>query len=236
MSVFDGQIKTKLEVPDPLTDHTLPNSRSLSFKGITGLTALKGTKGQHCNLVHGDNWHEIRGSEIANVKLDQTIKVFRNHKETLVGKCYQNIIGPHIVQNNNHRNETRLAKWHLVYGDNEQSQDSSSNFWNVATSFQFVPLLNMEIDGVAKIEFAGIHIETKILHFTGDLYDIQAVYACSIQAAAQLAIALSGTSLQYAHFTVHTRDTIETKVCPSTFWLGAAKLFAGPIAGPNQLM
>ena len=141
MSVFDGQIKTKLAVADPRTDHTLPNSRSLSFKGITGVTALEGTKGQHCNLVHGEHWHEVRGTEINNIKLDQvstitrdhTIKVCRNHKETLVGKCYQNMIGPHIVQNNNVRNETRLAKWHLTYGDNEQSQDSSSNFWKVAT-------------------------------------------------------------------------------------------------------
>lgn len=54
MGVFDAKTKTKLAVPDPITDHTLPNSKSLSFKAITQPAALAGTKGQQCNLVHGD--------------------------------------------------------------------------------------------------------------------------------------------------------------------------------------
>src|SRR5690349_2982706 len=107
MSAFDALTKIKQAVTHPKTDHLLPKSRSLAFKAITDKAALKGTKGDHCELVHGDHWKELKGNEVSNVKLDQkltvsrhqTIKVVGNHKETLVGKVYQNVIGPHIVQN-----------------------------------------------------------------------------------------------------------------------------------------
>jgi hypothetical protein len=236
MSAFDAMTKIKRMTSDPLTDHTLPNSRSLAWAHITTPAAVAGTLGFHCDLVHGNYWHDIRGDHDLRVTADQTIKVMGKHKETLVESCYQNIVGPHIVQNHNPRNETRMAKFHLVYGEHEQSSDNLNDFSVVANTGQFVFLFNLECDAVAKMEFAGVHVETKILHLTADMYDIQAVYAAAIQAAAQLSIQLAGTNIQYNHFSVKTRAAIELKVAPSTFWLGAAKLFAGPIAGPNQIL
>ncbi len=136
MGVFDAKTKIKLAVPDPITDHTLPNSKSLSFTAITQPTALDGTKGQRCSLDHGDHWHEVRGTETHNVIVDQkstisrhqTILVKGNHKETLVGKVYQNIIGPHIVQNNTVRNETRLGTYVKTHGNFEVQDDHDGHF------------------------------------------------------------------------------------------------------------
>ncbi len=73
-----------------MTDRALPNSKSLTFSAITQQTALAGTNAAHCNLVHGDHRHEVRGTEINNVMVDhkssisrhQTILVKGNHKET----------------------------------------------------------------------------------------------------------------------------------------------------------
>ena len=74
MGVFDGKIATKLKVTDPLTDHTLPHPRSLTFKSIAKTTALTGTKGAQCHLLHGDHWNEIKGNHIENIAQNQTIK------------------------------------------------------------------------------------------------------------------------------------------------------------------
>src|SRR5580704_5982935 len=106
MSVFDGKIKTKSRTPYPHTDHKLIPSGFLSYTAINEEHALRGTKGKHCDLVHGDHWNEIEGCHNENIGQDQTIKVVGKHKETLVESCYQNIIGPQIVLNNNVRNET----------------------------------------------------------------------------------------------------------------------------------
>jgi hypothetical protein len=235
MGVFDGTIKVKRVVPDPATDHKLSHSGSLSFESITKDTALAGTKGRHCDLVHGDHWHEVRGSEKSTIFSDQTITVRGNHKETLVGNCYQNIIGPHIVQNNTVRNETRLGKFHLVYGDNEQTSDNSSDYSVVANSMSFIFLFNLECDAIAKIEFAMVHVETKVLHFTGDLYDIQAVTECAIQAAAGMSIGLADVSLQYSNVSVDVKP-LHTKAALNSNWLGVAKVFSGMAGGPNQLL
>jgi hypothetical protein len=137
MSAFDGEIKIARAVSDPQTDHTLPSSKSLSWKAITTPAALAGTTGAFCELVHGDKWNEIKGNHTENIAQNQTLKVVGKHKETLVESCYQNIIGPHIVQNNDVRNETRLNAYTKTYGDNTQYQNIAddavrqSNHWEI---------------------------------------------------------------------------------------------------------
>src|SRR5947209_1994057 len=179
MSIFDGLTKTKLAVPNPLTDHTLPDSKSLSFKAITGRTALNGTQGQHCNLVHGDHWHEVRGTEINNVIVDQKSTISRHqsivvkgdHKETLVGKCYQNIIGPHVVLNNTVRNETRLGTFTKVYGENWTHEHSWGNVSQMDENYQNIWVLNMA-NTTMNIESQGIHLEGVLVH--GELVGVHA--------------------------------------------------------------
>src|SRR5215472_14467182 len=138
MRVFDATTKVKTAVSDPLTDHKLLHPKSLSWGAITSPSAVAGTNGAHCDLVHGDQWHEIKGNHKQNIQQNQTIKVVGKHKETLVDSCYQNIIGPHIVLNNDVRNETRLGVftktsgfyWHTEPGYGEVSQ-MDMNFSNI---------------------------------------------------------------------------------------------------------
>lgn len=61
MSTFDSATKITRAVADPVTDHKLPDPKSLSWKTITAPTALAGTKGAHCELSHGDVWQQIGG-------------------------------------------------------------------------------------------------------------------------------------------------------------------------------
>ena len=105
----------------------------------------------------------------------------------------------------------------------------------VANSLSFIFLFSLECDAIAKIEFAGIHVETKVLHFTGDLYDIQAVTECAIQAAAGMSMALADVSLQYSNVSVDVKP-LDTKAALNRNWLGVAKVLSGMAAGPNQLL
>jgi len=241
MSAFDALTKIKQAVEHPKTDHQLPKSRSLAFKAIAGKAALQGTKGQHCTLVHGDHWNEVKGNEVSNVKLDQkltvsrhqTIKVVGNHKETIVGKVYQNIIGPHIVQNNAVRNETRLAKFTLVYGDNEQQSDKIANYSAVPFSFSAISVFDLEYV-TAKVEFTPLHFELKGSHLTVDAIEITGA-ANNIQGSG-LSVSLAGTSIQFNAVEVETHEAVKMHhTAGMHFWVGLARAFAGPTIGPNSV-
>jgi hypothetical protein len=158
MSVFDGKIKTKSRTPYPHTDHKLIPSGFLSYTAINEEHALRGTKGKHCDLVHGDHWNEIEGCHNENIGQDQTIKVVGKHKETLVESCYQNIIGPQIVLNNNVRNETRLNKFTLVYGSNCMCQTSDGDQNVKPTDYSVITVADFEYDTL-KLEIVTVHAE-----------------------------------------------------------------------------
>jgi hypothetical protein len=148
MGVFDSLTQCKRAVADPVTDHKLPHPKSLSWAGITTPTAVLGTTGAHCDLLHGDQWTEIKGDHKMNIAANQTIKVVGKHKETIVESCYQNMIGPHIVTNCNARNETRLGTYTEVYGDQEiqrGGEDEWEKKWH-------------------KYEVEGFHFEAKAIH------------------------------------------------------------------------
>jgi hypothetical protein len=178
MSVFDATTKVKRAVSDPLSDHKLPHPKSLSWGAITSPSAVAGTNGAHCDLVHGDQWHEIKGNHNQNIQQNQTIKVVGKHKETLADSCYQNIIGPHTVLNNNVRNETRLGVFTKTYGDNVTQQDASSTYQIMGKNLQVVyevQHLNMtsdfeicggrvEVNGVLHAEYDTLHVEGHPLH------------------------------------------------------------------------
>ena len=230
MGVFDGKIATKLKVTDPLTDHTLPHPRSLSFKSITETTALTGTKGSQCHLLHGDHWNEIKGNHIENIAQNQTIKVVGKHKETLVGKCYQNIIGPHVVQNNDVRNETRLDRFNLVYGQNELTSAQVGNLSVLGVLGSAVLLCDFEFAAI-KVEFTPVHAEFKLVHYTMDILDEQ-VATTSVQ--------LAGTSVQSAVTSISAAgNTVtvdanrlatsvsETLTSLQNTWVGVARINAG---------
>src|SRR4051794_40014076 len=83
-SVFDATNKIPRRVKDPITDDTLPSPGSLNWKQITSATALAGTTGVDCILVHGDRWTEMKGSLKENYAVDKTITVKGKHTETII--------------------------------------------------------------------------------------------------------------------------------------------------------
>ncbi|MEO8371389.1 MAG: hypothetical protein ABI806_19540 [Candidatus Solibacter sp.] len=84
-TVFDATNKIPRRVKDPVTDDTLPSPGSLNWKQITSATALAGTTGVDCMLVHGDRWQEMKGSLKENYAVDKTITVKGKHTETITG-------------------------------------------------------------------------------------------------------------------------------------------------------
>jgi hypothetical protein len=84
-SVFDAANKVPRRVKDPITDDTLPSPGSLNWKQITSATALAGTTGVDCMLVHGDRWQEMKGSLTENYAVDKKITVKGKHTETITG-------------------------------------------------------------------------------------------------------------------------------------------------------
>jgi len=109
MGVFDDSIKTPLRVTDPGTDKAMPDAGSLSYGSMTGSTALAGTTGIDCKLVHGDRWQEIQGSMTehwtgyVNTTIDQnwTIQVNGIMNLTVVKGYNEEQQGPvnkHFVQ------------------------------------------------------------------------------------------------------------------------------------------
>lgn len=176
MGVFDSVTKVKCQVPDPLTDHTLPASRSLGWTAITTPAALAGTMGAHCELVHGDRWHLVHGSHTENITRHQqrtvggnrTIRVAGNHKETIAGNCYQNIIGPHIVTTQNVVNETRMGPRTQVYGDLFQHNKNDGIFLaadNNLSSNHFYYAENAikaEVDGI-NVTAGGVYVTGWVL-------------------------------------------------------------------------
>ncbi|NYF78656.1 hypothetical protein [Granulicella arctica] len=98
---FSGAPKTSNQSFDPSTDNKTPSLGSLNMKSMPSPTALSGTTGIDCSLIHGDEWNQIEGNLTENI--------LKNHKATVM------INETHTVNNNLvHRvngttNDTRIG-------------------------------------------------------------------------------------------------------------------------------
>jgi hypothetical protein len=85
MSVFDNTVKIGRRVADPLTDKKLDSPGSLSWGGITGTSALAGTTGVDCKLIHGDRWQQILGNMTENYTGNVNTTIFQNWTIMVMG-------------------------------------------------------------------------------------------------------------------------------------------------------
>ncbi len=85
MPVFDKSTKVGRKVNDPGTDKSLPGGKALSYGAMTSATAVAGTTGLDCKLVHGDRWQQIDGSF--------TEQTNSNVKTTILADETRNVIG-----------------------------------------------------------------------------------------------------------------------------------------------
>jgi len=96
MGVFNAMSNVKRTVEDPRTDHKLPHPASLSWNLVTEASALVGTKGPHCELVHGDRWHQVRGNVTENIQKNLATTVTGNHSHEVSGNQSLSVIGDTI--------------------------------------------------------------------------------------------------------------------------------------------
>lgn len=233
MSAFDGKNRIARMVVDPTTDHTLPNSKSLSWKAITTPVALSGTKGAHCELVHGDKWRELKGNHTENIGANQTIKVVGDHKETLVGKVYQNIIGPHIVSNQTVRNETRMGAYSEVYGDLTRWDDANGDMLYCDTLYHHTNIFDFEYC-TSKVEVTPVHLEVKAAHLALSLVEAQASWV-NLQNAT-LDVELFTTAGQISAFNFNSDGVKVHATTLQKFWVGVTQIIGGTTAGPNSIL
>jgi hypothetical protein len=82
-STFAPSINTATRPSATANDSKTPALGSLDLKSIASPTALKGTTGIDCSLVHGDEWNQIEGNLTANILKNCTVVVNLNEKYTI---------------------------------------------------------------------------------------------------------------------------------------------------------
>lgn len=176
MSVFDSATKVRRMTADSQTDKRLPQSRNLSLAQIADDSALAGTAGVHCELIHGDEWqqtggthHEyIMGHQHCVTGSNQTIRINGKHKETILQTCYQNIVGPHTVVNHTVRNETRMGKRTTTYGIHTIEDDHDGRMEYADGIYEIVGVSNVEV-AATKLTVQVLHVEPKAIHVYASL-------------------------------------------------------------------
>lgn len=176
MSVFNSVTTVRRMVADSLTDKSLPESRGLSWVGIAQESALSGTVGVHCELIHGDWWQQTSGAHSGRIVghqhcvigSDQTIKISGNHKETIVRNCYQNIVGPHTVVNHTVRSETRMGKCTTTYGIDTIQDDHDGRMEYADGLYELALASNVELAST-KLSVQPFHVELKAIHLYASL-------------------------------------------------------------------
>lgn len=110
MPVFDSAVKTVTGNNSMTKDNVFPNLGMLNSKSMPSLTALAGTNGAECAVIHADRWYQvdgqstetveknftthIHGKEERDVKLDLNNCVMGNTNDTRVGVHNQTNIAP----------------------------------------------------------------------------------------------------------------------------------------------
>ena len=109
--------------------HSAPNDSKppmlgkLSLSAMTSPTALQGTTGQDCTLVHGDVWRQIEGNELENIlknlttdiKLNETREVHTNLINRVDGTTTDTRVGAHHQTNVASRFEEFFHTVHEVH-------------------------------------------------------------------------------------------------------------------------
>jgi hypothetical protein len=193
MSTFDSSTKVKRAVDDPMTDHRLPHPKTLVWGAITAPTALAGTTGAHCELVHGNHWSQIDGNLTEHIQADVTTNiqgdrsyiVTGNQTQTTIGNITSTVVGAQTRTHLGPQNGTHLAPVSDTYRTNVyidhscdwvQVQDRVAQLaWLVMNlelfEFDFAGLgaYFQEIFAltgapVVDMEWKGIHMEEHIVH------------------------------------------------------------------------
>ncbi len=182
MPVFNNNIKTALRVTDPVTDKNLTPSGSLSYTGITGTTALAGTTGIDCKLVHGDRWQEIKGNMTEHYTLNVKTTIDQNWTILVNGQMFLTVMQGFTEQEYGPVNRTyQMVVNDTFLSDHNVSIPDSMAFTvqNFANTFTWVTQISIVFFLAAPItigicatatlefdlEYKTFHAEAHPIHF-----------------------------------------------------------------------
>jgi hypothetical protein len=165
MSVFDNTVKIGRRVPDPLTDKALDSPGALSWGSITAVSALAGTTGVDCKLIHGDRWQQIAqnlttvvmASETHSVMQNQTLTITQNRTKTVVGNVTATVVGSHNLLQVGAQNEIHVQPHNRLNCAPESQQEPTNKFRMFGIEFE-VKSTESTITGT-KLEINGIAME-----------------------------------------------------------------------------
>lgn len=193
-TVFDGKTKVGRAVADPKTDRSLPQGYSLSLSQITTKTALGGTVGARCTVVHGDQYDfvsatvnvEVIGDLFTNISGNETHFVLHNRTETITinnsltvgGNQDWTITGSYMALHTGPKTETMVSPLNrLLSAPDSKSEPTNKmhilgvdfekkdqDFVYTTNSFEIKAISN-EINYIFKNEFTTLNNEVKLVDY-----------------------------------------------------------------------
>ncbi len=151
-TVFDGKTKVGRTVTDPKTDHSLPSGYSLSLSQITTKTALGGTVGARCSVVHGDQYDfvsatvnvEVIGDLFTNISGSETHFVLHNRTETVTinnsltvgGNQDWTITGSHMALHTGPKTETMVSPLNRLLSAPDSKSEPTNKMHILGVEFE----------------------------------------------------------------------------------------------------
>ncbi len=202
MPVFDGTTKVGRAVKDPATDKNLPDGKALSYSAMPTTTALAGTTGVNCKLVHGDRWQEILGNMTEHYTLSVTSTIDQNWTITVNGTMNLTVVQGYNEVQEGPVNETYYQVVTINNLDDQYQSIADSFAFTVAMASNTVTIVEQVsvviggqlnvVEGVQvnvvgllcasivvdfDLEWKTLHAEYHLLHGDGkfmELYNVEA--------------------------------------------------------------
>ena len=135
--IFGAAPKTTNGSFNPSSDHKTPQLGSLDLSNMPLPTALAGTTGIDCSLIHGDEWNEMEGNLTENIlkshtgyiKINETYTINGNLTHRVNGATNDTRVGVHnrlnIAQRNDTFMHTRAETHHQPEHREQKTEDHS---------------------------------------------------------------------------------------------------------------
>jgi hypothetical protein len=144
MSVFSANVLVPRAVPDPGTDHTLPDAGSLSYGAISSQSALASTDGVDTLLVNGNRDRQMNGNESTRITENRSHTIGGNQQKKVAGNKTENVVGNFLQTTigNLHRsvigatNDLYTAEHTIEHKANQVLQEAAAYYHTIKEFFE----------------------------------------------------------------------------------------------------
>jgi hypothetical protein len=169
MPVFNANPLTPRTVPDPGTDHMLPDGGSLSYGGITGQSALASTNGVDALLVNGNRDRQMNGNESTRITQNRSHTVGGNQQKKVAGNKTENVVGNFMQTTigNLHRsvigatNDLYTAEHTVEHKANQVLQEAAGYYHTIKA---FAEKHESHIDDYMEYQLHALLVQNFIVH------------------------------------------------------------------------